>query len=92
MVSAAVSSRTWAAACSLPPRDRRFNGAWRSPAEDHLRRDARNRRTRGVVIYCADYKCNHSIAVMADRWADDVRLSDIEPRFTCTAAKAPIAA
>ena len=24
-------------------------------------------------------------AVMADRWDDDVRLSDLEPRFTCTA-------
>jgi hypothetical protein len=22
---------------------------------------------------------------MADRWADDVRLSDVEPRFVCTA-------
>jgi hypothetical protein len=39
---------------------------------------------RGVLIYCADYHCSHSVAVMADRWADDVRLSDIEPRFVCT--------
>jgi hypothetical protein len=22
---------------------------------------------------------------VADRWADDVRLSDVEPRFVCTA-------
>jgi len=38
---------------------------------------------RGVLIYCADYKCSHSIEMMADRWPDDKRLSDIEPRFVC---------
>jgi hypothetical protein len=27
----------------------------------------------------------HTIALVADRWADDVRLSDVEPRFVCTA-------
>jgi hypothetical protein len=31
------------------------------------------------------YRCSDSVAVMADQWADDVRLSDIEDRFTCTA-------
>ena len=40
---------------------------------------------RGLLIYCADYQCSHSIAVMADRWPDDLRLSDIEPRFICSA-------
>ncbi|WP_245321750.1 hypothetical protein [Bradyrhizobium sp. LTSPM299] len=40
---------------------------------------------RGVLIYCADYKCSHSIALMADRWDDDVRLSHLEPRFVCGA-------
>jgi hypothetical protein len=38
-----------------------------------------------ILIYCADYKCSHSTAMSADRWPDDVRLSDIEPRFTCRA-------
>jgi hypothetical protein len=38
---------------------------------------------RGVLIYCADYHCSHSVALNADRWADDVRLSDIESRFVC---------
>jgi hypothetical protein len=33
---------------------------------------------RGLLIYCADYRCSHYIAVTADRWGDDVRLSDIE--------------
>jgi hypothetical protein len=23
---------------------------------------------RGVLIYCADYQCSHSIAVSADQW------------------------
>ena len=40
---------------------------------------------RGILIYCSDYKCSHSTAISADRWPDDVRLSDIEPRFTCPA-------
>jgi hypothetical protein len=40
---------------------------------------------RGVLIYCADYQCSHSIAVMADQWPDDLRLSDVEPRFVCQA-------
>jgi hypothetical protein len=34
---------------------------------------------RGLLIHCADYKCSHSIEMMADHWPDDVRLSDIEP-------------
>ena len=40
---------------------------------------------RGVLIYCADYYCSHSMAMNADHWPDDVRLSDIEPRFVCAA-------
>jgi hypothetical protein len=40
---------------------------------------------RGILIYCADYRCSHSIAVSADRGPDDLRLSDIEDRFTCSA-------
>jgi hypothetical protein len=40
---------------------------------------------RGVLIYCADYKCSHYIAISGDRWPDDVRLSDLEPKLTCSA-------
>ena len=29
---------------------------------------------RGVLVYCADYRCGHSIAMNADRWPDDLRL------------------
>ncbi|WFU21142.1 hypothetical protein QA649_23800 [Bradyrhizobium sp. CB1717] len=38
---------------------------------------------RGIIVFCADYRCGHSIALSADRWADDLRLSDIESRFIC---------
>ncbi|SIO54266.1 hypothetical protein SAMN05443247_07745 [Bradyrhizobium erythrophlei] len=47
--------------------------------------DMRSMGVRGVLVYCADYRCSHSIALMADRWADEVRLSDIEPNFVCSA-------
>ena len=40
---------------------------------------------RGVLIYCADYHCSHSVALSADRWPDELRLSDLEPRFVCRA-------
>jgi hypothetical protein len=40
---------------------------------------------RGVIVYCADYRCSHSVAMEADQWPDDLKLSDIEDRFTCTA-------
>jgi hypothetical protein len=32
---------------------------------------------RGLLIYCADYRCSHSTTMSADSWPDDVRLSDI---------------
>ena len=40
---------------------------------------------RGLLVYCSDYKCSHGTAISGDRWPDDVRLSDIEPLFTCQA-------
>jgi hypothetical protein len=40
---------------------------------------------RGILVYCSDYKCSHSIALMADRWPVDARLSNIEPQFVCKA-------
>ena len=39
----------------------------------------------GLLVYRADYRCSHSIAISADPWPDDLRLSDIEPRFVCWA-------
>jgi hypothetical protein len=43
--------------------------------------EMRSTGVRGLLIYCSDYKCSHSIAISADPWPDDVRLSDIEPLF-----------
>jgi hypothetical protein len=40
---------------------------------------------RGLLVYCSDYKCSHWTAISGDRWPDDMRLSDIEPRFICQA-------
>ncbi len=39
---------------------------------------------RDVLIFCRDHRCSHNVKVSADGWADDVRISDIEPRFVCT--------
>lgn len=40
---------------------------------------------RGVLVYCLNRFCSHSIALNADRWPDELRLSDVEPRFVCGA-------
>jgi len=40
---------------------------------------------RGSLVYCADHRCSHSIAVSGMSRPDDVRLSDIEPRSVCRA-------
>jgi hypothetical protein len=36
-----------------------------------------------LIVYCGDYKCAHSVVIDASRWGGDVRLSDLEPKFTC---------
>jgi hypothetical protein len=38
-----------------------------------------------LLIYCQNYRCAHSVTIDASRWPDEVRLSDLEPRFTCRA-------
>jgi hypothetical protein len=40
---------------------------------------------RSVLVYCSHYRCSHSTSLDADRWADNVRLSDIESKFVCAA-------
>ena len=47
--------------------------------------EMRDMGVRGILVYCADYRCSHSIAVSAHQWRDDLRLSDIEHRFICAA-------
>jgi hypothetical protein len=46
--------------------------------------EMRSSGVRAVLIYCSDFRCLHWIEMIADQWADDVRLSNIEPRFVCT--------
>ena len=38
---------------------------------------------RGILVLC-DYRYSYSIALMADKWPDQLRLSDIELRFACS--------
>jgi hypothetical protein len=40
---------------------------------------------RGLLVYCADYKCAHSVEISGDRRPDHIRLSDLEPLFVCQA-------
>ena len=47
--------------------------------------EMRDSGVRGILVSCSDYWCSHSIALMADHWPDDLRLSDIEPQFVCKA-------
>jgi hypothetical protein len=36
---------------------------------------------RGILIYCADYRCSHSLAISGDALPDDMRLSDLWSRL-----------
>jgi hypothetical protein len=47
--------------------------------------EMREQGVRGLLIYCTDFTCSHSTAISGDPRPDDVRLSDLEPRFRCTA-------
>jgi hypothetical protein len=52
--------------------------------KDHLCRDARHG-VCGLLIYCSDCKCSHLVTMSGDRWPGHMRLSDLEPRFVCSA-------
>ena len=47
--------------------------------------DMRDMGVHGLLIYCLDYKCSHLVTMSGDQWPDDMRLSDLEPRFVCSA-------
>jgi hypothetical protein len=50
--------------------------------------EVRSTGERGLMVYCRDYKCSHMIKIApadADKWPDDLRVSDLEPRFVCEA-------
>ena len=43
--------------------------------------------TRGLLVFCADYRCGHMTRLApaeVDAWPDNVRLSDLELKFTCS--------
>lgn len=43
---------------------------------------------RGLLVYCSDHTCSHNVELppsKVDQWPDRVRLSDLEPHFTCIA-------
>jgi hypothetical protein len=40
---------------------------------------------RGLLVYCSDYHCSHSVAISVDRRPDHLRLSDLERLFVCQA-------
>jgi hypothetical protein len=40
-----------------------------------------------MLIYCSDYHCSHYITASADPWPDHIWLSDLEPRFVCSACQ-----
>ena len=56
----------------------------RPARENSLRQNARTR-PYPAHRYCGDYKCAHSVVIDAAQWGDDVRLSDLEPKFVCKA-------
>ena len=37
------------------------------------------------TIYRSDYRCSDLITMSGDCWPDNMRLSELEPRFTCSA-------
>jgi hypothetical protein len=47
--------------------------------------EMRSAGVRGILVYCSELHCSHWTSLDADRWSDAVRLSDIEPLFTCQA-------
>jgi hypothetical protein len=45
--------------------------------------EKRDSGVRGLLVYCADYRCSHWIAVSADQWSGETRLSDLRT-VVCT--------
>jgi len=37
--------------------------------------EMRDSGVRGILVYCASYRCSHSIASSADAWPDELRWS-----------------
>jgi hypothetical protein len=59
---------------------------WRGPGMREQKITLGEMRASGptrLLVYCGDYKCAHSLPIDARRWSDNVRLSDLEPKFIC---------
>jgi hypothetical protein len=80
-------SHFWLATRTSPRHEKRISQSPSAPLHaDHDRRNhgppgrsAENERESGVrvlLVYCADYRCSHSIAIGGDHWPDDLRLSE----------------
>jgi hypothetical protein len=61
----------------------RFDGPMQRPQKITLREMRADNGPRRLLVYCGDYKCAHSVIISTERWPDHVRLSDLEPKFTC---------
>jgi hypothetical protein len=51
-------------------------------SENHTQSNAGSPRAR-LLVHCADFRCGHQIIMGpadVDRWPNDVRLFDLEPR------------
>jgi hypothetical protein len=74
--------------CHDPPRFKRTcsNGVGLACGEQKITLgEMRASGPRRLLVYCGDCKCAHSLVIDAKRWSDAVRLSDLEPKFTCQA-------
>ena len=50
--------------------------------------DLRSTGVRDLIVFCQDYRCSHNVKLPAeyvDRWPDEIRISQLEPRFICSA-------
>jgi hypothetical protein len=39
---------------------------------------------RDLLVFCQDYRCSHNVKLLpdqVDRWLDEIRHSELEPRF-----------
>jgi hypothetical protein len=36
--------------------------------------EMRDTDVRGLLVYCGDYKCAHSVVISAEQWPDHIRL------------------
>jgi hypothetical protein len=43
--------------------------------------EMRSQGVRGLLVYCSDYHSSHHTVISGDRWPDEMRLSDLEPKL-----------